>query len=572
MMNRQMAILALSFSLLMISSCGADLADVPQQKPITDEENSYYGTLEPFASEAVYFLMTDRFVDGDITNNQLQQGNQNKTFFLPLYKDPILKGQGANANVGYMGGDFKGILDNAEYISNMGFTSIWLSPIVDNPNQSFTGGEKIEFGGQFKDGGKTGYHGYWGVNFFKTDEHWPSSNLSFKQLTEQLSERYGIKTVLDIVLNHGSPAFSMKPVDQPMFGEIYDENNRLVADHQNLPAEQLDASNPLHKFYNHKTEITQLSDINENNPQVLEYFVKAYLYWIDQGADAFRIDTLKHMPNRFWKKFADRIREKHANFFIFGESYSFDEKFIAKHTLPENGNISVLDFPGQKAITEVFENSSSNFKQIQSYLFLNNSPYNNPYDLMTFYDNHDMQRMDASENGFIDANNWLFTSRGIPVIYYGSEMAFMSGTTEHMGNRNYFGKDNIEKAKQHKIHQALTRIANIRKNNISLQRGLQVNLEFNNQHAAFYRIYEHQGKYQTALVLLNKGDEPHQFHISKYLSSGKWFQAGKSKELNIHKSSAIDITVASHDVAIFILNQKNSNSELIQKLKNIMKL
>ena len=73
---------------------------------------------------------------------------------------------------------------------------------------------------------------------------------------------------------------------------------------------------------------------------------------------------------------------------------------------------------------------------------------------MTFYDNHDMARMNADEEGFIDAHNWLFTARGIPVVYYGSEMAFMAGTKEHEGNRNYFGTENIARARQHRIRDA----------------------------------------------------------------------------------------------------------------------
>ncbi len=569
-------ILPLIFIILLISACSQTTGSTEQNntktaknvQALTDKKivkENFYGTRLPFASEAVYFLMTDRFEDGDSTNNQLTQGGKNHTFDRPL-KGP----NGKQANVGYLGGDFMGILKNAKYIADMGFTAIWLSPIVDNPDESFTGGEQITYGGAFKDGGKTGYHGYWGDNFFKVDEHWPSKDLSFRQLTEKLRKQYNIKTILDIVLNHGSPAFGMKPVEQPKFGKIYDENNKLVADQQNLPADKLDKNNPLHQFYNHKTEILQLSDMNENNPHVLNYFVRAYLHWIDEGADAFRIDTLKHMPHKFWKKFADRIRQIHPDFFMFGESYSYDAKFIAQHTLKKNGAIRVLDFPGQKAISGVFENPQSNFSQLLKYLHLKDGVYENPYELMTFYDNHDMQRMKASQNGFIDANNWLFTSRGIPVVYYGSEVAFMAGTKEHAGNRNYFGQENINKAKSNKIQQALTRIANIRKNNISLQRGLQVNLEFSGNKAAFYRVYEKDNVYQTALVLLNKGDRPIKFEIEKFLSAGLWENAINHKSIEIKSGKRLNDVVSAHSLAVFLLDKKNTNIELRKSLEDVM--
>jgi len=529
------------------------------------QTTSYYGTTLPFASEAVYFLMTDRFVDGDPSNNQENQGGQFPTFQLPL----VSKDGKNKAFVGYMGGDFKGILDNAQYISDMGFTSIWLTPIVDQPDQSFSGGEQIEFGGAFKDGGKTGYHGYWGDNFYQVDEHLPSKDLSFKQLTHRLKQNFQIKTVLDVVLNHGSPAFSM-PVAQEKYGKIYDENWTLIADQSNLPAEQLSDNNPLHDFYNRKTEIVQLSDINENNPAALDYFVGAYLKWIDQGADAFRIDTIKHMPHSFWKKFSDRIRQQHPDFFMFAESYSFDAKFIAQHTYPENGGVSVLDFPGRETLLKIFENKNSNYADIKSYLHLTDGIYQNPYELMTFYDNHDMSRMNATASGFIDAHNWLFTSRGIPVIYYGSEIGFMAGTKEHEGNRNYFGEENITQAKTNQIAIALGKVANIRKNSIALQKGLQVNLLLKDNKAAFMRIYEHQEKFQTALVLLNKGDHPATFEINKYLSSGKWVDAIGGDIKILENNSNLSVEVAPHNLAVYLLHDKNQNLELRQRLDQLM--
>lgn len=539
-------------------------ADANASKPAVKPEQSIYGTLEPFASEAVYFLMTDRFVDGDPSNDQVNQGGQ-----YPTYRNELVSKDGSQkAYVGYMGGDFKGILDHADYIKTMGFTSIWLTPIVDQPNIAFPGGEPIEFSGAFKDGGKTGYHGYWGVNFFKVDEHLPSTDLSFKQLTQTLRQKYQIKTVLDIVLNHGSPAFSMPDESTKNglsnnYGKIYDEKGSLIADHANLKAEDLDANNPLQAFYNPKTEMVQLSDINENNPKVLDYFTRAYLHWIDQGADAFRIDTIKHMPHAFWKKFSDNIRAVHPDFFMFAESYSFDPKFIAEHTYPKNGGISVLDFPGREALLKVFEkDSTASYADIKSYLHLTDGIYQNPYELMTFYDNHDMTRMNADDNGFIDAHNWLFTSRGIPVIYYGSEIGFMRGKGEHQGNRNYFGEQNIEKAKNNSIHDALTRIAMARQQNISLQRGKQINLEFTQDTASFYRIYEHNGTNQTALVLLNKGDMQAKFEISKFLSSGKWQNITTNETIEISSDQSLITSVPKHNVSVFVLNEKNASQTL----------
>jgi len=271
------------------------------------------------------------------------------------------------------------------------------------------------------------------------------------------------------------------------------------------------------------------------------------------------------------KNFSDNVRAKHPDFFMFAESYSFDANFIAEHTLDKNGAVSVLDFPGRQSIIDTFENPSSKYADITSYLYLEDSPYQNPYELMTFYDNHDMQRMNADDNGFIDAHNWLFTSRGIPVIYYGSEIAFMVGTKEHEGNRNYYGKENIALADKHPIAQNLSRIANLRKRSIALQKGLQINLDFGKDTASFLRIYQHENSYQTALILLNKGDKSNEIDVANFLSAGLWNDAFSSEQFKVNKSGKLSVSVKPHQVRVLFYDQKNTNKPLLKKLENLMK-
>ena len=212
----------------------------------------YYGTLEPFASEAVYFIVTDRFVDGDPDNNhESQGGSEFGTFDIPIQHP-----DGGSGNIGYLGGDFRGVLDNAGYIREMGFTAVWLTPVVDQPDQAFSGGKTIAES-PFPDRGKTGYHGYWGVNFFEADEHLVSKDLDFAGLTRSLKQDHGLKFVLDVVANHGSPSFTM-PIDQPKYGEIYGRDGELLADHQNLHPSELDHDNPLHRFYHREPDLNEL--------------------------------------------------------------------------------------------------------------------------------------------------------------------------------------------------------------------------------------------------------------------------------------------------------------------------
>ena len=546
---------------LLLAACSGKPADPPAAAAVPAAAQ-VHGTLEPFASEAIYFVLTDRFVNGDPSNDQREQGGAHPTFDLPL---PPCDGQAGN--IGYLGGDFRGLLDNAAYIRDLGFTAVWLTPIVDNPDQAFTGGDAITCTGFLTDRGKTGYHGYWGVNFHRLDEHLPSAGLDFAGLTAGL-RAHGLKTVLDIVGNHGSPAWTM-PVAQPQFGQLFDAEGRLVADHQNLPPDKLDpAHNPLHAFYNTKPDLALLSDLNADNPAVMDYLVDAYLHWIGQGVDALRIDTIRHQPLAFWKTFSDRIRARHPGMYMFGEAFDYEAANIAPFTLPENGGISVLDFPMRQAMEEVFGHARAGFERLAPALYLEDGPYANVYDLATFYDNHDMRRLDADDAGFIDAHNWLFTVRGIPVVYYGSETGFMRGRAEHGGNRAYFGQQRIDAAPDSPIHRDLQRIATLRRQSPALQRGLQLNLELQGERAAFYRVYQHGDTAQTALVLLNKGDAQASMQVSQFLQPGTWRDGFSGQALQVDQVLAAE--VPAHGVRVFLFDGALTRADLLARLAQAM--
>ncbi|MCX2921773.1 alpha-amylase family glycosyl hydrolase [Stenotrophomonas rhizophila] len=535
------------------------------------ERPDYVGTREPFASQAVYFVVTDRFVNGDPSNDHRDQGGAHPTFDIPVPCPDKVDG-----NIGYLGGDFKGVLDNAAYIRNLGFGAVWITPIIDNPDQAFTGSKPISCTSTLTDRGKTGYHGYWGVNFYTLDEHLPSKDLDFADFTRGLHAA-DLKVVLDIVGNHGSPAWTM-PVAQPQFGQIFDKDGRLIADHQNLPPQQLDpVHNPLHAFYNNigpvdgksgsifDGNLAELSDFNEHNPAVMDYLVGAYLQWTAQGVDALRIDTIGWLPHPWWHAFVNRIRAEHPGMFMFGEAFDYDASKIAEHTWPANANVSVLDFPLRGALSSVFGKEQKGFETLAEPLHLLHGPYANPYELMSFYDNHDMARLDATDAGFIDAHNWLFTARGIPVIYYGSETGFMRSRAEHAGNRAYFGQKRVDEAPKSPIYAPLQRIAKLREATPALQRGLQVNERLHGDEAVFFRVLQQGDTAQTALVLLNKGDTARTLEVRRYLQAGTWRDAlgGASQTVK----GSLTAEVPAHGVRVFVLDAPVDQTALQQQLK-----
>lgn len=547
-------VLAAAFATAALVACA------PATKPVAS--GPFYGTTEPFAAEAIYFVVTDRFVNGDRSNDQRDQGGMHRTFDVPI---PGPNGEADN--IGYLGGDFKGVLDNADYIRDLGFSAVWVTPITDNPDEAFSGGDPVTWGSGLSDRGKTGYHGYWSHNFFKLDEHLPSKDLDFAAFTHKMRDK-DLKIVLDIVANHGSPAFTM-PVPQPQFGKIYNAGDQLVADHENLPPEKLDPGHKrLHAFYKTQPILAQLSNIDENNPAALDYFADAYLHWIDQGAAAFRIDAIGLTPVAYWRKFSARIRAKHPGFFMFGENFEYDASKIAAYTRAEGGDLSVLDFPLRQKLAQVFEHADSDYAGVAPALFLEHGPYRNPYELVTFYDNHDMARLNATDQGFIDAHNWLFTARGIPVVYYGSETGFMRSRAEHAGNRNYFGQDRVNAAATSPIYQQLRRIANLRKGSIALQRGLQLNVRLEGNIAIFYRAYESAGAAQTALVLLNKGDTEQTLQVQDYLQTGTWRDgfSGKTREVG----KRLGVSVPAHGAQVYFYDRPLTRADLRARLAQLM--
>ncbi|MCG8276315.1 alpha-amylase family glycosyl hydrolase [Stenotrophomonas sp. NLF4-10] len=555
--------LASALSLALLAGCA-----------VAGTRPDYVGTTEPFASDAVYFVVTDRFVNGDTANDHREQGGAHRTFDIPVHC-----ADGIDGNIGYLGGDFRGVLDNAGYIRGLGFGAVWITPIVDNPDEAFTGSREISCTSSLTDRGKTGYHGYWGINFYKLDEHLPSAGLDFAGFTRGLHAA-GLKVVLDIVGNHGSPAWTM-PERQPQFGQLFDKDGTLVADHQNLPPQQLDPQhNPLHAFYNNiglvdadkgsifDGNLAELSDFNQHNPAVMDYLAGAYLQWAGQGVDALRIDTIGWLPHPWWHAFVGRIRAEHPGMFMFGEAFDYDAARIAEHTWPANANVSVLDFPLRGALEAVFGREGKGFEALAEPLHLSGGPYANPYELMTFYDNHDMPRIDASDAGFIDAHNWLFTARGIPVLYYGSETGFMRGRAEHAGNRAYFGQQRVDAAPASPIFGPLQRIAKLREATPALQRGLQVNERLQGDQAVFYRVLQQGDVAQTALVLLNKGDAAQDFEVRDYLQQGQWRDALDGGSVAVE--DVLHAEVPAHGVKVFVLDAPVKQPQLQARLDAAM--
>lgn len=466
------------------------------------------GNRTDFRDETIYFVMTSRFYDGDPSNNvhcwdDAQAGNPDS--------DPAWRG------------DFKGLIDKLDYIKALGFTAIWITPVVKNASGY-------------------DYHGYHAINFSEVDPRYESEGATYQDLIDAAHEK-GLKIIQDIVLNHTGnfgeenlfPLFEKDSSKEDTADNLVmiDLYNRLPSNYASLTAsEQYQARitamkegiNDSENIYHHEKSLSwegytvqtgQIAgdcvDLNTENEKVVNYLVDSYTKYINMGVDAFRLDTVKHISrltlnNEYIPAFKEAGGE---DFYIFGEVatryrqvwnnnipaistpfYTWKEtKNYPWSTLAEREQSTLEHWNDNQQVSE--QPTSTNHllsgntyhttdESIRSGLDVIDFPmhwnFNNARDAfnvavsgdqyysdatwnVTYVDSHDYapdcapenQRFAGSQDTWAENLNLMFTFRGIPAIYYGSEIEFMKGAPIDVGpnaplsttGRAYFG-DYIE--------------------------------------------------------------------------------------------------------------------------------
>jgi cyclomaltodextrin glucanotransferase len=365
-----------------------------------------------FRQETIYFIVVDRFCDGDPENNAGPNAE--------LY-DPATKDWGK-----YWGGDLQGIIDKLDYLQGMGVTALWLTPLFEQV-------ERLVYQKY------AAIHGYWTRDFKRINPRYIAKEenyalfeadhkeTTFDRLIAEMHRR-GMKLILDIVCNHSSPEAGGTK------GQLYD-NGRLIADFNN------DTAHWYHHYGEVKDwnddwqvqncELAGLATFNENNSAYRNYIKGAIKLWLDRGVDALRVDTVKHMPQWFWQEFMADILAHRPDVFVFGEwiySHPADGK---SPEFTNHAGMSILDFGFAMAIRRaVGKNEEGGFQLVQGVLDLD-PHYDGANELVTFLDNHDMHRfqtLNPDPQALRIAVVLLLTSRGIPCIYYGTEQELHDDT------------------------------------------------------------------------------------------------------------------------------------------------
>ncbi|MER5436650.1 pullulanase-type alpha-1,6-glucosidase [Streptomyces sp. NPDC002588] len=472
--------------------------------------------------EQFYFVMPDRFADGDASNDR---GGLTGSRLSTGY-DPTDKGF-------YQGGDLKGLTKKLDYIKGLGTTAIWMAPIFKNRPVQGTGSNA-----------SAGYHGYWITDFTRVDPHFGTD----KDLETLIAKAHakGMKVFFDVITNHTADVvdYDEKSYDYlskgafPYLtkdGEPFDDADYAAGggfpavdagSFPRTPTVTSDSKVPSWlndpTMYHNRGDSTYagesatygdfsgLDDLWTERPEVVSGMERIYRRWVrDFDIDGFRIDTVKHVNMEFWTQWATALdayaaRQGRDDFFMFGEVYSADTSITSPYVT--RGRLdATLDFPFQEAARQ-YASQGGSARQLAS-VFADDYKYTtdkaNAYEQVTFLGNHDMGRIGhflAQDNPKATdaellkkdqfANELMFLSRGNPVVYYGDEQGFTGSGGDKDARQtmfasqvaDYLDDDEIGTDRTHAsdaydtsapLYRRIAALAELRKANPALTDGVQ---------------------------------------------------------------------------------------------------
>ena len=422
---------------------------------------------EHVTEEQFYFVMADRFANGDPDNDTAGiEGDRLDHGF-----DPTDKGF-------YHGGDLAGVMDKLDYIQGLGTTAIWLTPSFKNRPVQGTG-----------ENASAGYHGYWITDFTQIDPHL-GTNEEMRALIDEAHSR-GMKVYFDIITNHtadvisyaeGEYGYVSKDAAPYVDADGVEFDDKLYAGTDDFPEIDLDSfpytpvvdeadetvkvpewlNDP--RLYHNRGDSTfagesseygdfvGLDDLWTERHEVVDGMIDIYAEWARFGIDGFRIDTVKHVNLEFWQEFSpavlDAARESNEDFFMFGEVYDSNPAYLSTFTTA--GQLqSVIDFGFQSRSIDFAKGAPTtvlrDFYAQDDYYTDTNS---NAYMLPTFTGNHDMGRAASMlDNDYSGAdlqnrveltNELMFLTRGQPVVYYGDEQGFIGAGGDKDARQDMF--------------------------------------------------------------------------------------------------------------------------------------
>ena len=503
---------------------------VEEVKPESELDLEFLYTRDiEFRQETIYFLVVDRFYDGDPENSEGPN---------PELYDPEGKDWGK-----YWGGDLQGVIDKLDYLKDMGVTAVWLTPLFEQVEALF-----IE---------QAAIHGYWIKDFKRLNPRFiakgdnPSINQTqetkdtvFDKLVYELHQR-NMKLVLDIVCNHSNPDFSGKK------GELYDDGVKIVDfndDKDNWYHHYGEVQNWEDEWQVQNCELSGLATFNENNIAYRNYIKSAIKQWLDRGVDALRVDTVKHMPIWFWQEFNADILTHRPDVFIFGEWIYSDPRNERSVEFVNESGMTILDFGLCVAIREVLgKGAEAGFSLVQDVLDLD-FHYYGATELITFIDNHDMPRfqsLNPDPEMLRVAIGLIMTTRGIPCIYYGTEQ-YLHDDTE--GGNDPYNRPMMEKwDTDSPIYRDVRLLSGLRRLNPAISMGSQWQKYLTPDVYCYVRRYRD----SVVFVALNRGNSVTLEEVDTELPDGEHTEVLSRRKFEVKDGKLYNLELGSREVMIF---------------------
>ena len=465
-----------------------------------------------FSSKDVIYLITpDRYANGNPKNDTVSELTE--------------KANRKNKDSRH-GGDLKGIIDHLDYISDMGFTQIWLNPVLENNQPTYS------------------YHGYSTTDYYNIDARFGSNQL-YKELSAKAKKK-GIGIIMDLILNHiGSGHWWMN--DLPSKDWINFEGKFIQTNHIHEAVHDPHLTQSQKDLFIDGWFVETMPDLNQDNEFLSTYLIQASIWWIEfADLSGYRIDTYPYVDKNFLSQWSKRISEEYPNFNYVGEEWtsnvamvSYWQKGSKTYDDYESFIPSMMDFPLQSALNKAIQSEErwdSGIRNIYRVLS-NDFQYGDPYNLVVFAGNHDMIRIYSELNENMDlykmAMTFISTVRGIPQIYYGTEIA-MTSTEDHGQLRKDFPggwpDDKVNafidtglKSNQLEAKRFLKKLLNWRKNNAAIIKGNMIHYPVRDGVYVYFREY----KNDLVMVAMNNNEkkmriDPQRFYeVIKDRKSGK---------------------------------------------------
>ena len=453
------------------------------------------------SSDVMYLITPDRFANGDTSNDEILG---------------MREGLDRSFDSGRHGGDIKGILDNIDYIKELGFTAIWLNPILENDMDTYS------------------YHGYAATDFYKVDARY-GTNEEYKKLC-QIAQSKGVKIIMDMILNHsGSEHWFVK--DPPTSKWINNNNTFKPTSHKRTTHQDPYASEYDKKAFVDGWFVDTMPDLNQREALMATYLIQNTLWWIEYaGINGIRMDTYPYPDKNFMSDWTAAVMDQYPNFNIVGEEWSLNPvvvSFWQRGKVNSNGYVSslpsVMDFPIQDTFNRSLvapENWNSGWINVYEMLG-NDHLYPDPSNLVIFPDNHDMDRFFTQINYDFDLFKmgmvYFSTLRGIPQFYYGTEILMKNEKEGHGQIRSDFpggwkgdmingftGKGLTTQEQEAKA--LTTKLLNWRKEKAVIHTGKLMQFAPEDGVYSFFRYNEK----EKVMIIFNKNDKETVVSMDKY--------------------------------------------------------